>query len=272
MLIIGTLDVGVPVSYTGTMTDGLLTPRRAQLLNHIIEEYIASAEPVSSKTIASSGMFDVRSATIRNEMSDLEEMGLLTQLHTSGGRVPTARAYRVYVNTLVAHEGVSIAHATRRRIDEALNDADIRDPEALNRTLARCIGQLSGNLVMANMSEREDAYKVGLSNMLAFPEFREMDRLLCLTSFFDHFEIVFARMQQQMWESHDSDVKLMIGSESPYKEVHDETVIVARYPLPRGHKGSLTLVGPMRMDYRKNLALMTYAAQIAKRIATNYRT
>lgn len=252
----------------------LLTDRQVQLLNRVIEEYIEKAEPVSSKTIAASGAFDVRSATIRNEMADLEDLGLLAQLHTSGGRIPTARAYRLYVNGLIAREGLQglqLGHAMRHKIDEALNETDMNDPEAVNKTLARLIGQLSGNLVMAKTSEREDAYKVGLSNMLQFPEFREMDRLMGLTSFFDHFESMFERMHRSMWEAHDTDVKVMIGTESPYKEVHDETVVVARYRLPKGHRGTLTLVGPMRMDYRKNLGLMTYAAQIANRIADNYR-
>jgi len=147
----------------------------------------------------------------------------------------------------------------------------LKDPETINRTLARIVGELSGNLVMANMSEREDAYKVGLSNMLAFPEFRELDRLAGLADFFDHFEVMFERMHRSMWERHDTDTKVMIGTESPYKQVHDETVIVSRYRLPKGHDGTLTLVGPMRMDYRKNLGLMTYAAQMANRIADTYR-
>jgi heat-inducible transcriptional repressor len=248
----------------------LLTPRQGQLLNRVIEEYIATAEPVSSKALVSSGQFDVRSATIRNELADLEDAGLLAQLHTSGGRVPTARAYRLYVNGLVANEGLNLSHPLRRRLDESLQNADLKDPEAVSRTLARIVGELSGNLVMANMSEREDAYKVGLSNMLAFPEFQEMARLVELTSFFDHFEIMFERMHRSMWDRHDSDTKVMIGTESPYKQVHDETVIVSRYRLPKGHEGTLTLVGPMRMDYRKNLALMTYASQIANRIADTY--
>ena len=250
----------------------LLTPRQTQLLNRVIEEYIETAEPVSSKALESSGKFDVRSATIRNEMADLEDVGLLAQLHTSGGRVPTARAYRLYVNGLVAHEGLNLSHSLRVRLDEALRSADLKDPEAVNRTLARIVGELSGNLVMANMSEREDAYKVGLSNMLVFPEFQQMARLIELTSFFDHFEATFERMHHSMWERHDTDTKVMIGTESPYKQVHDETVIVSRYRLPRGHEGTLTLVGPMRMDYRKNLGLMTYAAQMANRIADTYRT
>lgn len=161
----------------------LLTPRQRLLLWQVIDQHIQTGEPVSSKAIESSGHFDVRSATIRNEMSDLEEMGFLEQRHTSGGRVPTALAYRLYVNDLVAAEGVAIGHAIRQRVDEALNETDLRDADALNRTLARLIGQLSSNLVIANTSEREDAYKFGLSNLMNIPEFREMDRLMGLTDF-----------------------------------------------------------------------------------------
>lgn len=250
------------------MTVLLLTPRQLQLLNRVIEEFIQTAEPVSSKAMVSSGAFDVQSATIRNEMSDLEEMGFLAQLHTSGGRVPTAQAYRMYVNALVASEGVNISHSLRRRIDEALAEADLHDPETINKTLARLIGQLSNNLVIANITEQEDAYKFGLSNLLAFPEFREMDRLVGLTEFFDQFESMCGRLHRQMWNGgSDLGVKVIIGTENPFRQIQDEAVIVAKYRLPRDHEGSLTLVGPMRMDYRRNLGLMTYAAQIANRIS-----
>jgi heat-inducible transcriptional repressor len=248
------------------------THRQRLLLWQVIDQHIQTGEPVSSKAIESSGHFDVRSATIRNEMSDLEEMGFLEQRHTSGGRVPTALAYRLYVNDLVAAEGVAIGHAIRQRVDEALNETDLRDADALNRTLARLIGQLSSNLVIANTSEREDAYKFGLSNLMNIPEFREMDRLMGLTDFFDHFETMVDRMHRQMWRQSEGDVQVMIGTENPLRQIQDEAVIVARYRLPRGHEGTLTLVGPMRMDYRKNLGLMTYAAQIANRITDSIRT
>lgn len=249
----------------------LLTPRQRALVSLIIEEYIETAEPVSSKAVASSGAFNVRSATLRNEMADLEQGGYLTQLHTSGGRVPTAKAYRLYVNDLLAQEGVTLPVAQRRRIDEALAESDRRDPEQINKTLARILGSLSGTMVMANMSEREDSYKVGFSNLMTFPEFREFDRLAGLTEFFDQFDALFARMHRSMWRATDSEVKVLIGTENQDDRIKDEAMICARYNLPGGHEGSLTLVGPMRMDYRKNLGLMAYAAQVANRITAHYR-
>ena len=90
----------------------LLTPRQVQLLYRVIEEYVTTAEPVSSKTIASGGQFDVRSATIRNEMADLEDVGLLAQLHTSGGRVPTAKARTAGLRALAETNVVTQALTT----------------------------------------------------------------------------------------------------------------------------------------------------------------
>ncbi len=246
----------------------LPTNRQRSLVSRIIEEHIQTAEPVSSKAIAASGYFDVRSATIRNEMADLEDMGFLQQLHTSGGRVPTARAYRLYVNELIAAEGVTLNHAHRRRIDEALADADADDAESVNKALARTVGTLSGALVMVNQSARPEAYKVGLSNLMAFPEFREFDRLAGLTEFFDAFDAMADRMFRRAFAGDGgAPVKVFIGSENPDERIKDETTICARYRLPGGVEGTLTLVGPMRMDYRKNIGLVMYAAQAANRIA-----
>ena len=250
------------------MTTRLLTPRQHRLITRIIEEHIKTAEPVSSKMIATSGYFDVRSATIRNEMADLEHAGLLAQMHTSGGRVPTANAYRLYVDDLVSREGISISHTAKRRIDDALEESDIVGPEDVNKVLARTVGHLSGALVMASTSHQDETYKVGLSNLFAFPEFREIERLMGLTDFFDHFDETFDRMHRRMWGRSEAKVRVCIGSENPDDRVKDETLIVSRYELPGGTEGSLTLVGPMRMDYRKNIGLMTYAAQAAERYTT----
>lgn len=78
-----------------------LTDRKRRILRAIIETYIATAEPVGSKMVAERAGLDVSSATIRNEMADLTDMGLLEQPHTSAGRVPSAAGYRLYVNELM---------------------------------------------------------------------------------------------------------------------------------------------------------------------------
>ncbi|HEY3308723.1 MAG TPA: heat-inducible transcriptional repressor HrcA [Desulfuromonadaceae bacterium] len=79
-----------------------LSPRSKQILEAIIEDYIATAEPVGSSAVARRHALTLSPATVRNVMSNLEEMGLLTSPHTSAGRIPTEKAYRFYVDSLIA--------------------------------------------------------------------------------------------------------------------------------------------------------------------------
>ncbi len=78
-----------------------LTERKLKILQAIISDYVRTAEPVGSRTISKKYDLGISPATIRNEMSDLEEMGYLTHPHTSAGRVPSDMAYRLYVNALM---------------------------------------------------------------------------------------------------------------------------------------------------------------------------
>jgi heat-inducible transcriptional repressor len=75
--------------------------RKMEILKAVIEDYIATAVPVGSRTIARRYMSSLSAATIRNEMADLEDMGYLTQPHTSAGRIPTDKAYRMYVDRML---------------------------------------------------------------------------------------------------------------------------------------------------------------------------
>ncbi|HEY3585657.1 MAG TPA: heat-inducible transcriptional repressor HrcA [Myxococcaceae bacterium] len=78
-----------------------LSDRARDVLHAIIREYISTGDPVGSQQLARTSGFDVSSATLRNVMADLEELGYLEKPHTSAGRVPTDRAYRFYVDTLI---------------------------------------------------------------------------------------------------------------------------------------------------------------------------
>jgi heat-inducible transcriptional repressor len=98
-----------------------LTPRQREVLNSIVETYIATGEPVASRTIASRRREALSPATIRNVMADLFEGGYLDQPHTSAGRVPTEKAFRAYVESLTARR-LNPADAERLRAD--LDGAD----------------------------------------------------------------------------------------------------------------------------------------------------
>lgn len=85
----------------------MLTERQRLILTAIVDDYISSAEPVGSRTISKRGDIGFSPATIRNEMSDLEELGYLEQPHTSAGRIPSQKGYRYYVDHLVRLDNLS---------------------------------------------------------------------------------------------------------------------------------------------------------------------
>lgn len=86
----------------------LLTERKKQILKAIIEDYVVTAEPVGSKSLVANHKLGVSSATVRNEMSELEDLGYLEQPHTSSGRVPSDKGYRAYIDDLLDLKPVSI--------------------------------------------------------------------------------------------------------------------------------------------------------------------
>ena len=109
-----------------------LSERKKRILRTVIEDYIDTAEPVGSKTVAGELGMDVSPATVRNEMSELEALGFLEQPHTSAGRVPSPQGYRLYVNELMERHRLSLEETeeinrsmkTRlTQLDKALADA-----------------------------------------------------------------------------------------------------------------------------------------------------
>ena len=95
------------------MEDGILSKRKQQILKAIVDAHISHGEPVGSKFLSQDVGISASSATIRNEMAELEEMGYLIQPHTSSGRVPSVQGYRYYVDALVRQYA-----ETRNEIDE----------------------------------------------------------------------------------------------------------------------------------------------------------
>lgn len=114
----------------------MVSERALNVLRVIVQDYIDSSEPVASKAIAERPGFGVSAATIRNDMAVLEEEELITAPHTSAGRVPTDKGYRVFVDTLTSHRPLSPAQrsAISRFLDESVD---------LDDTLTRTVRLLS---------------------------------------------------------------------------------------------------------------------------------
>ncbi len=99
----------------------VLTPRRANILSLVVNEYITTAQPVSSRALADRHELGVSTATIRSELARLEDDGYITHPHTSAGRVPSDRGYRVYVETLM--EEVAVGSDEQRTITHQFHQA-----------------------------------------------------------------------------------------------------------------------------------------------------
>jgi len=123
--------------------EGGLDKRKAYILATVVYEYIATAEPVGSNTLTQKYNLGVSSATVRNELAELEAGGYLVQPHTSAGRVPSDAGYRTYVDDLMQPE--ELAGGDRRRIRDELRDASRELDEIIDHT-TRLVGRLSNNL------------------------------------------------------------------------------------------------------------------------------
>ncbi|MEG1930886.1 MAG: heat-inducible transcriptional repressor HrcA [Anaerovorax sp.] len=114
-----------------------LNERKLRILQAIVGDFIRSAEPIGSRTLSKKYDLGISPATIRNEMADLEEMGFLTHPHTSAGRVPSDKAYRLYVNNLM--EKYEIPREEKEIIKNKLNE----DMSELERTIKHAATLLS---------------------------------------------------------------------------------------------------------------------------------
>jgi len=114
-------------------------PRRMQVLQAIVEDYVASREPVGSKALVDRHQLGVSSATVRNDMAALEEEGLIVAPHTSAGRIPTDKGYRVFVDQISEVKPLS---AAERRAVQTLLDSTDDFHEVMSRTV-RLLSQLT---------------------------------------------------------------------------------------------------------------------------------
>jgi heat-inducible transcriptional repressor len=117
----------------------MLDDRARSLLNTLVERYIADGQPVGSRTLSRASGLELSPATIRNVMSDLEELGLIASPHTSAGRVPTAKGYRLFVDTMLTTRAPGLAELP----PEMVVAREQLHPDQPQRVIAQAAGLLS---------------------------------------------------------------------------------------------------------------------------------
>ncbi len=230
----------------------MLEPRLAQLLRLIVDRYVETAQPVSSKELCATYGLTVSSATIRNYMAELEQEGYILQPHTSAGRIPTEKAYRYYIAHLSAEARarplMNITITVQRMA---------RSPSQEERlhALAKEVADVSGEAVMVATSRPWSA-TVGVGNLLRKPDFRTDAAIEGLAQAFEKFD---SALQYALRHAGD-DVKVILGAENPFGT--DLASVMVRHRLPDGTQGVLAIVGPLRMDYAKNMAILSEAKRM----------
>ena len=138
-----------------------LSDRKKKILQYVVDDYIATAQPVSSKSITEKYMQGISSATVRSELAGLEELGYLNQLHTSSGRVPSIEAYKLYVTELMDKSGL-----TRKEVGEIRRAFTIHadNLETVVQNAVKVISQLTDytSVGIATHSGREKIVKLDI--------------------------------------------------------------------------------------------------------------
>ncbi len=134
-----------------------LSDRKRRILQAVVSDYIETAEPVGSRTIAKKYVTDLSPATIRNEMADLEEMGYLEQPHSSAGRVPSVLGYRVFVDSLMEKYKLSVMETIR--MQQVMNDQVNRFDQMIEKA-SRAIASVTNYATVAvNTGKKKNSVK-----------------------------------------------------------------------------------------------------------------
>lgn len=319
-----------------------LDERKLKILKAIISNYLETGEPVGSRTISKYTDLNLSSATIRNEMADLEELGLIMQPHTSAGRIPTDQGYRLYVDQMMVEkdtemdemktqllERVDKMESLLRQVARVLaNNTNyatlVTAPQYQNITLKFIqLSQVNANQLLAvivvdgnviknklmdvdrelendevlklnvllntflqgaslqdinlemiqtiksqagefadimehifqgivetiHEAEEIDIYTSGTTNMLKYPELGNMEQTTKLLEALEEKQGLNELIDNS--RSEEDGIQVYIGEEMPGKDMKDLSLVTATYELAEGAKGTIGIIGPKRMDYKK---------------------
>jgi heat-inducible transcriptional repressor len=227
--------------------------RRLEILRAIVDEYVATQEPVGSKSIADKSSLGLSPATIRNEMAVLEDEGLITHPHTSAGRIPTDLGYRVFVDKLATVKPLS--GPERRAIETFLDEAN--NLEQLMKRSAKLLADLTKQVAVIThpmIGESSSSGKMTISGTANLARSGE-DLGTSLSP------IVLLRLMGDANEN----VQVRIGGEQSESNLRQTSLVTVGYGADNSPIGALGVLGPTRMDYAGSMAAVTAVARYVGR-------
>lgn len=228
-----------------------MTDRQEQILIKLIKEYINTAEPVASGHLAN--FFGLSSATLRNELSVLEQAGYIYQPHVSAGRIPTENGYKYYVEKIFANDSTEISKSHKIAIDEQLQ-LELVDYHIALKEIAKVVADISQQTVIIAFSYNNIFY-TGVSNLFNQPEFLNLECIISLSQLIDKMDESILGIYDDI----NDDIKVLIGQDNPFD--NQCSSLLTRYEFRSSKEdgeGILGLLGPMRMPYGLNKSLLEY--------------
>ena len=244
-----------------------ITPRQTQILVAIIEQYAEVASPVGSVTLAK--LFEVSSATIRSEMAKLEELGLITQPHTSAGRIPTDKGYRFYVNRLTEEnqggDEQILLNASNskdnlrgcRAISSRVSAQNDRADHAI-RSAVDSLVEITGNLGLATIGDQ--LYMNGIYNLFSQPEFESGEAVQSVAQLLDNLEPWLREVAPN------EPLNVYIGSENPIGKSSGASLIISKFESPFSENSYIGVLGPTRQNYGKVVRLVQKTGEFLEEI------
>jgi len=224
----------------------MISERKKFLLETIIKEYLKTATPVSSGVLVEKYKLDISPATVRNEMMELENEDYIYQPHTSSGRVPTEAAYQLFLSDISELKKKKELKETEIKLLEQL----FKREESAFRQTAKAIAELSSAAVFWAF-HKNDLYYTGLSNLFSQPEFKQVNAVCDVSGVIDRLEEIIDDIFEDLGDGE----QILIGSKNPFGNFLSTVLVKYKH---NNQNGVFGILGPMRMDYDHNLALVEF--------------
>ena len=235
--------------------------RRRAVLSATINRYIHKALPVASEDLASD--FDLSSATIRNILAELEETGYLRHPYTSGGRIPTDRGYRYYVDFLILQ--MELLDEEKEHIVKEYQRKIKRLEDILEKT-SEVISTITHYAGIVSFLDWQDKFLYkGISHILEQPEFQDLEKMRLVIKMMEEKQNLLEIINRDFHEK----VKIYIGAELGIPDIQGCSLVVSSYRLKNKPSGKLAVLGPVRMEYGHIIPTLEYISEVLTSVLDN---